>query len=301
MSGSSRAVLELDVVPRGAFRMPGGGRDGVLRRSGPGLVRLLHLDDEPVLVRAWLGSAAVRLRAEARSTAGAAHGVERMRFALCLDLDLGPFHRRFRRDSLLGPVIRRRPWLRPRRRPEPFEALAWAVCEQLIDADRAVSIERRLVHRFGRRSECGRLRDVPSAARLAGRSPAEIESCGLAPKRAITMVRAAREVAGGRADLASHEPVWRRLRTIPGIGSWTVEKLAVEGQGRQDQLPAGDLAYLKLVGSLERLGRRATEDEVRAFFAPYAPFQALAGHYLLHGRHGLASSPRVARPLGAAA
>jgi 3-methyladenine DNA glycosylase/8-oxoguanine DNA glycosylase len=38
------------------------------------------------------------------------------------------------------------------------------------------------------------------------------------------------------------------------------------------------------VGRLARLGRRATEDEVRAFFEPYAPFQALAGTYLLHAR-----------------
>ena len=50
-----------------------------------------------------------------------------MRFALGLDHDLAEFHARFRRDPLIGPVIRRRPWLRPRRRPEPFEALAWAI------------------------------------------------------------------------------------------------------------------------------------------------------------------------------
>ena len=39
-----------------------------------------------------------------------------------------------------------------------------------------------------------------------------------------------------------HERGWRRLRAIPGIGAWTVEKLALYGQGRHDQLPAGDLA-----------------------------------------------------------
>ena len=95
------------------------------------------------------------------------------------------------------------------------------------------------------------------------------------------MVKAAREVASGRADLAAHEPTWQRLRTISGIGPWTVECLALHGQGRDDQLPAGDLAYLKLVGGLARLGRRATEDEVREFFAPYAPYAGLAGTVLV--------------------
>lgn len=94
------------------------------------------------------------------------------------------------------------------------------------------------------------------------------------------MVKAAREVASGRADLAEHERTWRRLRSISGIGPWTVECLALHGQGRDDQLPAGDLAYLKLVGGLAKLRRRATEEEVREFFSPYAPYAGLAGTLL---------------------
>jgi DNA-3-methyladenine glycosylase II len=255
----------------------------VLRRQGEVLTRLLHPDGEPAVVHAWRLQSGVRLRAEGRSQAGAFEAVERMRFALGLDHDLRPFHARFKRDPLIGPVIRRRPWIRPRRRPEPFEALAWAICEQLIDSERAVSIERRLVRRYGARSACGRLRDVPSAGVLSRRGPAELEACGLSAGRAVAMVRAAREVTAGRADLAEHEPSWLRLRAIRGIGPWTTEKLAFEGQGRDDQLPAGDLAYVKLVGRLAGLGRRATEEEVRAFFAPYEPYSGLAGLYALHG------------------
>ena len=92
------------------------------------------------------------------------------------------------------------------------------------------------------------------------------------------MVRAAREVASGRADLAAHEPTWKRLRAIRSIGPWTVECLAFHGQGRDDQLP-GRRPRLRQARSarLRRLGRRATEDEVREFFEPYAPFAGLAG------------------------
>jgi 3-methyladenine DNA glycosylase/8-oxoguanine DNA glycosylase len=255
----------------------------LLRRHGAGFVRLLHHGEEPVVVRAWPSAGAVRLRAEAASRVAAAYGIERMRFALSLDHDLRPFHQVFKRDPLLGRAIRRRPWLRPLRRPEPFEALAWAVCEQLIEGDRAVDIQRRMTWRWGRAHE--RLRDAPTAAALAACGPAELAALDLAPKRAIALVKAAREVASGRADLAQHEPAWRRLRTIPEIGPWTLECLALHGQGRDDQLPAGDLAYVKLVGRLAGLGRRATVAEVREFFAPYAPYQALAGLYLLADRH----------------
>jgi 3-methyladenine DNA glycosylase/8-oxoguanine DNA glycosylase len=209
--------------------------------------------------------------------------IERMRFALGTDHDLGEFHRRFRRDPLIGPVIRRRPWLRPRRRPEPFEALAWAVCEQLIEGRRASAIERKIVRRLGSRT--GAHCCPPSAERVARLAPAELDACGLAPKRSIALIRAAREVASGRADLSSHEPSWRRLKAIPNIGNWTIEMLAFEGQGRDDMLPALDLAYVKLVGQLAGLGRRATEDEVREFFAPYDEHAALAGIYALQRRY----------------
>jgi 3-methyladenine DNA glycosylase/8-oxoguanine DNA glycosylase len=215
----------------------------------------------------------------------AEYAIARMRFALGVDDDLRPFYERFRHDSLIGAALRRQPWLRVSRRPEPFEALAWAICEQLIDQGTASEIERRLVARAGRRCPQTGLRDVPTATAVAGLAPAEIESCGLAASRALALRRAAREVARGRVDLhrPEHEQGWRRLRAIPGIGSWTVEMLALHGQGRHDQIPAGDLNLLKLVGRLRTGNPRARveEDEVRATFAPYEPWAGLAAAYAM--------------------
>ncbi len=287
-------MLERDLRPRGPYRLPPAGRDGIVRRRGGALARLLHWKGDPVIVHAWPRTGAVRVRSVGSSREAAQHGLDRMRFALCLDHDLAPFHARFRRDRQIGPVIRRFPWIRPRRRAEPFEALAWAITEQLIDTGRAQAIQRRLVWRYGRSSPCQGFRDAPSPSSLAGRAPAELQSCDLSAGRSLALVSAAREVASGRVDLGEEEPAWRRLRSIRGIGAWTLECLALHGQGRDDQLPAGDLAYLKLVGRLAGLRRRATEEEVRAYFAPYAPFTGLAGLYLLAAeRHGQAPAPRV--------
>jgi 3-methyladenine DNA glycosylase/8-oxoguanine DNA glycosylase len=263
----------------GAYRLPAAGRDGVLLERDGALVRVVAVEGGAAVVRAWVVGGRVRFRAEAPTREVAQAAIERMRFALGTDHDLSEFHRRFRRDPLIGPAIRRRPWVRPRRRPEPFEALAWAVCEQLIESGRAAAIQRAIVRRLGEVD--GGLRVPPSVERVARCAPAELDACGLAPKRSIALVRAAREVASGRADLSRHEPSWKRLLAIPNIGNWTIEMLAFEGQGRDDMLPALDLAYVKLVGRLAGLGRRATEDEVRAFFAPYEEHAALAGIYAL--------------------
>jgi 3-methyladenine DNA glycosylase/8-oxoguanine DNA glycosylase len=273
--------VRVTVRPRWAFRLPGGAPDGVLRRRGGVLERLVHVDHEPVVVRVAQTAADQVLfgaRAEDRETATDA--IDRMRFALGVDDDLRAFHERFRRDPLIGPSVRRRPWLRVIRRPDPFEALAWAITEQLIDFPRAVEIQRRIVYRLGRRCTATGLRDLPDAATLAGTAPALLQSLDLSAGRSLALRRAAREVAAGRADLRApdHERAWRRLRAIPGIGRWTIEMLALHGQGRVDQVPAGDLNLIKLVGRLQTGSphARATEDEVRAFFAPYEGWGGLA-------------------------
>jgi 3-methyladenine DNA glycosylase/8-oxoguanine DNA glycosylase len=291
------SILEIELRPPSPYRLPAyGGEDGVMRARRGVLERLLHVDGCPVLARAWEpGRDRVALRVEAldpeeieapspaRPPAGPAGqpelelALERMRFALGVDDDLTDFYRRFRHDPLLGPPLRRRPHLRPRRRPWPWEALAWAVVKQLIESGRAARIQRRIVGRWGRRlgGGSGGLRDVPTAALIAGRAPVELESMGLALRRAIALRTVAGEIAAGRCD-PGQPAADRRLLAVREIGPWTVQCLGLFGRGDPDSLPAGDLIYLKLVGRLSRLGRRATVEEVEEFYAPYAPFRGLA-------------------------
>jgi 3-methyladenine DNA glycosylase/8-oxoguanine DNA glycosylase len=160
------------------------------------------------------------------------------------------------------------------------------VTQQLIETSRATAIQRRIVRRWGPRLGEGKatLRDVPCAAVIAGRAPAELQSFDLAAGRAVALRQVARLVAGGRCDLAD-PAVDARLLRIPNIGPWTVQCLGLGGRGDPDSLPAGDLGYVKLVGRLTGLGRRATVEEVEEFYAPYAPFRGLAGTFTLNGLH----------------
>ena len=285
--------LRIEVRPAWPFRLSrASGPDGVLSVRGGVVHRLLHHgpEDTPVIVRvAQTARDRVLFGAASEDPAAARRGIERMRFALGVDDDLRSFHDRFRADPLIGGAVRADPAVRLRRRPEPFEALAWAVTEQLIEYVRAAAIQRRIVRRLGRRCERSGLRDAPSAATVAAQAPALLTSFDLAPKRALALRRCAQEVASGRVDLHAREPAaleagWRRLRAIPEIGTWTLSVLALLGQGRYDALPAGDLAYVKLVGRLRSGGdpyARATEDEVRDFFAPYGEWAGLAAAYAL--------------------
>jgi 3-methyladenine DNA glycosylase/8-oxoguanine DNA glycosylase len=292
--------VRLEVRPRWSFRLPRRvGLDCLARVRSGVLHRLLHAGEEPVVVRvAQLSPDRVLFGALASDRAAAEWGIERMRVALGIDQDLRPFYDRFRFDPLIGRSVRSSPWLRAYGRPDPFEALAWAICEQLIESQRAAEIQRRLVARLGRRCDESGLRDAPTAAVLASQAPALLESLDLCAGRSMALVRAAREVAAGRIDLLApdHERGWARLRAIRGIGSWTVQKLALTGQGRLDQLPAGDLAFVKFVG--RRLAGhpygRATEEQVMEFFAPYGGWAGLAGIHALRSGAAGATFPLAA-------
>jgi DNA-3-methyladenine glycosylase II len=286
--------LRVEVRPPWPFRLGGASMDGLLRRRGASLQRLMHPGGERVHV-AVIQPAPERVifGARAATEAAAAEGIARMRFAMGVDDDLRPFYDRFHDDPVIGGAVRADPGRRIRRRPFAWEALLGAITEQLIELERATEIQRRLIGLLGPRCAATGLRDLPTPAQVAGMAPARLVSLDLAPQRALTLRRAAREVASGRVDLDGAtgaspesrlgEAVARRLRAIPGIGPWTVESLALFGLGRYDVVPAGDLGFIKLIGRMQtgRPRSYAEIEDVRAFFEPYGEWKGLAAEHLL--------------------
>ena len=277
--------LRVEVQPPWPFALRGGSADGLLARRGASLQRLLHRDGAPVRI-AVIQPAPDRVifGGRAASETDALWGIRRLRFATGVDDDLRPFYDAFRDDVVIGKAVRALPGLRVRRRPLPWEALSNAVCEQLIELERATAIQRRLIAALGRRCAATGLRDAPTPAAVAAVAPARLAAMDLAPARALTLRAVAGELAKGRVDLLAQDalPGWRRLRAIPGVGPWTLEMLALHGQGHYEHVPAGDLGYLKLVGRVTTGNPRARADEpaVRAFFERYGEWKGLAGEYL---------------------
>jgi DNA-3-methyladenine glycosylase II len=285
-TGKNRGVHELrvEVKPPWTFRLRGGSADGLTQRRGASLQRLLHRDGKPVHV-AVIQPAADRVifGARADSEPDAMWGIRRLRFATGVDDDLRPFYDAFKNDRYIGKAVRAAPEFRIKRAPLPWEALSNAITEQLIEFERAVAIQRRMIARLGTRCPTTGLRDAAPPAKVAGTAPALLASFDLAPSRALTLREAARVVARGLDLLAGDPlPAWRKLRSIPGVGPWTLEALALYGQGHFDRVPAGDLGYLKLIGRLTTGNPRARVEEpaVREFFEPYGEWKGLAGEYL---------------------
>ena len=285
-------------TPPWPYRLPrSSGGDGTLRSPRPGIAcRLLHVDGEPVVVHAWeAGKGTGRVSRRRRGAQAAVSG----RSSGCASRSASTrtsaaFYRRFRGDPLVGPADPSAPLASA---AAPAVALGGAGLGGHRAADRGraggrdPAPDRRPLgapapdggRRASRRPGRGADRR-PGAGRAGGDGPRPVAGAGADPLRAGGRRRAGRSRARPRTTGA--------CCGFPGIGPWTLQCLGLGGRGDPDSLPAGDLAYVKLVGRLAGLGRRATVPEIEEFFAPYAPYRGLAGSFALaHWHKTIAKGP----------
>jgi 3-methyladenine DNA glycosylase/8-oxoguanine DNA glycosylase len=197
--------------------------------------------------------------------------VDETRFVLALDDDTTEFHRRHARDPLLGPTVQRLRGMRTRRKATVTHAAIRAVSGQLIQARRALEIERSIIR------ACGG--EPPTREALATLSPARLTGCGLAASRAATLSRLARVL--DLENLRGRDDSLARLGRERGVGPWTVGVISLQGLGRYDAGLVDDLGLVKLLASLQR--RWPEPGETAELLAPYEEWQGLASVFLLQG------------------
>ena len=170
----------------GSCRLPAG------RSSpGPGRSRARAGRDRGAARPGRLAAAPPRTRP--RPDADLEVAIGRTRHALAVDDDLRPLPRTLPRRPADRPAHPAGPWYRVRRRPDPWEAFAWAVTEQLIESQRGGADPAPHRAPLGqRRLSCRRagarpLADVPGPEVIAGLAPAELAALDLAPKRAVAL------------------------------------------------------------------------------------------------------------------
>ena len=199
-------------------------------------------------------------------------GIEEARFMLALDDDTSEFHRRFSKDPLIGPATRALRGLRPRRKATVAHATLRAICGQLIQAGRALEIERAVIR------ACNA--DPPTREALRLMSPAALSRCGFAGSRAATLARLVRTL-----DLEklreSPDTALARLGRERGVGPWTVGVISLQGLGRYDAGLVADLGLVKLLAALR--GRWPEPAETTELLEPFGEWQGLASVFLLQG------------------
>lgn len=179
------------------------------------------------------------------------------------------------RHPLLAEARRRHPHLRLGRTDLAFESLVPTVIEQKVTGQEAFAGHRHLVRRYGVPAPgpgaAHGLCVPPDAGTIAAIASWEWLALHIDPARSTTLVRAARRAAAiDRAATAPVAEFVRGLRSIPGIGGWTVAEVRQRALGDPDAVSFGDYHVAKDVGFALR-GAPMDDAELAEFLEPWRP------------------------------
>ena len=171
-----------------------------------------------------------------------------------LTTDLAPFRALARRDALLKPLLKARPFLRLPQLLDPFEGLIRAILGQQVSVVGASTMTDRLVRAFGTPLAPVEAQlpmfGFPSPARLADAGADTLRTIGLTNAKAATLYGVSHAVATRAIDLdglrgAPTDEAEATLVALPGIGPWTAHYVRMRALGDRDAFPAADLGVLK--------------------------------------------------------
>jgi AraC family transcriptional regulator, regulatory protein of adaptative response / DNA-3-methyladenine glycosylase II len=183
-------------------------------------------------------------------------------------------------DEVLAPLVRKAPGRRVPRAVDAAEMAVRAVIGQQVSTAAAQTHGARLAERYGQpvADHAGGLtRLFPDMTVLAEIDPAAL---AMPASRRQSVLAVARAVASGTLDLgagADWEVARSVLASLPGVGPWTVEIVAMRGLGDPDAFTPSDLGVRQAAAGS---GLAASPAALIKRAARWRPWRAYAVQYL---------------------
>jgi AraC family transcriptional regulator of adaptative response / DNA-3-methyladenine glycosylase II len=225
-------------------------------------------------VRKSPGHDALEIRIEFSDPLGLLPIVSRVRTMFDLNADPWAIARELRKDPLLRGAVGKYPGLRVPGAWDGFELCVRAILGQQVSVAGATTLAGRLAQQFGAPLEVaagGLSRLFPTALALS-----EAPIGGLPASRAESIRCLARAVASGALAIDDGRNTLAALRSLPGIGEWTAQYVAMRALNDPDAFPAQDLVLLRTAGEGHPLAPR---DLLRRAES-WRPWRAYAAMYL---------------------
>jgi AraC family transcriptional regulator of adaptative response / DNA-3-methyladenine glycosylase II len=155
-----------------------------------------------------------------------------------------------------------------------------AILGQQVSVRAATTLAGRLAAMFGSRmASSGNLEVLfPTPVQLAN---APIERAGVMPARAATVRALARQVADKAIVLSPDvdaQAAVEALRSLPGIGEWTAQYIAMRALREPDAFPADDVALRRALG--DGSASRPSPRDLIAQAERWRPWRAYAAQHL---------------------
>lgn len=250
---------------------------GVERVDASGYHRTIVVDGEPgsFSVTPIVGDDALAVRIRGVRTRALGVVAARVRRMFDVDADPRAIAQTLRRDARLKPLLRRWPGQRVPGAWDGFEIAVRAVLGQQVSVAAARTLAVRVVQQYGHpyaAGEVGLDALFPAPDALVD---APLEALGITRARAATIRALARACNDGSIGFGieqSRADFVTRLCTLPGIGAWTAEYVAMRALSQPDAFPAADLVLRRMAGG----GVPLTTRELTALADAWRPWRAYA-------------------------
>jgi len=206
-------------------------------------------------------------------------------------------------DPVLAPLVAARPGLRVPGAWDGFELAVRAIFGQQITVPAATKLLGRLVEAHGAPLPATRDGEdlsylFPSAARLA---KADVAALGMPNARAMAVKSLAQAISADPAIFsrgASLDEAIAKLRSLPGIGEWTAQYIAMRELREPDAFPAADIGLLRAMAMAD--GSRPSPTELLSRAERWRPWRAYAALHLWAAAVQHPAAPRKAHEREAA-
>jgi len=187
-------------------------------------------------------------------------------------------------DPMFAPLVAARPGLRVPGAWDGFELAVRAIFGQQITVSAATRLLGRLVQQHGAalpsaiKDGEGLSHLFPTPRRIAGVSLAPL---GMPAARAMAVTSLAQAIAANPSMFsrgASLDQTIAKLRSLPGVGEWTAQYIAMRELREPDAFPAADVGLLRAMAAVD--GRRLSPAELLARAERWRPWRAYAAMHL---------------------
>lgn len=203
----------------------------------------------------------------------------RVRRLFDLDSDPAEISSRLESDRLLGSLVSLRPGLRVPGAWDGFELAIRAILGQQVTVRGATTLSGRVVEEYGCKVPGGFV--FPGARKLAR---ARFTRVGIPKTRAAAIRKLAGACASGELRLEPGvDPIETTviLMSLPGVGDWTAQYIAMRALGEPDAFPSSDLGLLKAAGQLmDPAGDAVRPAELRNLAEKWRPWRAYGAMHL---------------------
>jgi DNA-3-methyladenine glycosylase II len=160
-------------------------------------------------------------------------------------------------------------------RPNTFETLVLTILEQQVSLASAYAAYKKLKEKL----------PVITPQKISGLTDEDLRSCYFSRQKIVYVRELANALLSEKINLEElekeeDEVVRKQMKTLKGIGDWTVDIYLLHALQRADIFPLGDLALVNAFCMLK--DEKVAKEEIRLYAESWRPYRSVATMILWH-------------------